>query len=104
MFIFVCNHYIFTLYDFEIISCEDIKLKFKLPRYIQTIYLFSQEDLKCLTVVNTLHLLSIKRAIQVLRQNDFNPLVLRRRPIPDEVSLFSRSSVLTEGGLTLEYG
>ena len=45
------------------------------------------EDLVSLKVTNTMHHLSIKRAIQVLRLNTFNPICLKRRPSPDEVSL-----------------
>ena len=44
------------------------------------------EDLIALKVVNTLHHLSIRRGIQVLRINDFNPACLKRRPVPEEVS------------------
>ncbi len=44
-----------------------------------------QEDLVGLKVTNTLHHLSIKSGIQVLRQNNFSPSCLKRRPAPDEV-------------------
>lgn len=42
------------------------------------------EDLLSLKVTNELHHVSIKRAIQVLRLNNFNPACLKRRPSPDE--------------------
>lgn len=45
---------------------------------------FLQDDLLSLKVVSVLHHLSIKRAIQVLRINNFEPNCLRRRP-SDEV-------------------
>ena len=38
-----------------------------------------------LKVTNSLHHLSIKSGIQVLRQNNFSPSCLKRRPAPDEV-------------------
>lgn len=44
----------------------------------------SQEDLLSLKVGSVLHHLSIKRAIQVLRLNSYEPSCLRRRP-SDEV-------------------
>lgn len=44
-----------------------------------------QDDLLSLKVVSVLHHLSIKRAIQVLRINNFEPNCLRRRP-SDEVA------------------
>ena len=44
-----------------------------------------QEDLVGLKVTNSLHHLSIKSGIQVLRQNNFSPSCLKRRPAPDEV-------------------
>lgn len=47
--------------------------------------LLSQEDLLSLKVGSVLHHLSIKRAIQVLRLNSYDPNCLRRRP-SDEVS------------------
>lgn len=47
--------------------------------------LVSQEDLLSLKVGSVLHHLSIKRAIQVLRLNAYEPSCLRRRP-SDEVS------------------
>lgn len=46
---------------------------------------FLQDDLLSLKVVSVLHHLSIKRAIQVLRINNFEPNCLRRRP-SDEVA------------------
>lgn len=45
-----------------------------------------QDDLLSLKVVSVLHHLSIKRAIQVLRINNFEPNCLRRRP-SEEVEL-----------------
>ncbi|CAH1787238.1 unnamed protein product, partial [Owenia fusiformis] len=45
------------------------------------------EDLLALRVTNALHHVSIKRAIQVLRLNNFNPACLKRRPSPDESNL-----------------
>ena len=44
-----------------------------------------QEDLFNLRVTNEVHHVSIKRGIQILRLNNFNPNCLRRRPAPDEV-------------------
>lgn len=44
-----------------------------------------QDDLLSLKVGSVLHHLSIKRAIQVLRLNNYEPNCLRRRP-SDEVS------------------
>jgi hypothetical protein len=37
-----------------------------------------------LNITNELHHLSIKRAIQVLRLNGFNPTCIKRRPSPDD--------------------
>ena len=51
--------------------------------------LFLQDDLVGLKVTNSLHHLSIKSGIQVLRQNNFNPACLKRRPAPDEVGTCS---------------
>lgn len=48
-------------------------------------FFFFQDDLLSLKVVSVLHHLSIKRAIQVLRINNFEPNCLRRRP-SDEVA------------------
>ncbi|CAF1300374.1 unnamed protein product [Didymodactylos carnosus] len=42
------------------------------------------EDLMYLNITNELHHLSIKRAIQVLRLNGFNPSCLKRRPANDD--------------------
>ncbi|GFR70337.1 liprin-beta-1 [Elysia marginata] len=42
------------------------------------------EDLFNLRVSNEVHHVSIKRGIQILRLNNFNPNCLRRRPAPDE--------------------
>ncbi|XP_055957605.1 liprin-beta-1-like isoform X4 [Patella vulgata] len=43
------------------------------------------DDLLALRVSNELHHISIKRGIQVLRLNNFDPQCLRRRPSPDEI-------------------
>lgn len=45
------------------------------------------DELLVLKVNNTLHHLSVKRAIQVLRLNDFSAACLKRRPAPEEGSL-----------------
>ncbi|XP_060560894.1 liprin-beta-1-like isoform X7 [Ruditapes philippinarum] len=45
------------------------------------------EDLLALKVSNELHHYSIKRGIQILRLNNFNPGCLKRRPSPDEGTL-----------------
>lgn len=45
-----------------------------------------QEDLMSLKVNNEVHHLSIKRGIQILRLNSFNPNCLQRRPKPEDVS------------------
>ena len=50
-----------------------------------------QEDLLGLKVTNSLHHLSIKSGIQVLRQNNFSPACLKRRPAPDEVRTHSNT-------------
>jgi len=42
------------------------------------------EDIIYLNITNELHHLSIKRAIQVLRLNGFNPTCIKRRPAPDD--------------------
>jgi hypothetical protein len=42
------------------------------------------DDLVGLKVANTLHHLSFRRGIEVLRMNNFNPVCLKRRPSPDE--------------------
>ncbi|CAF3904556.1 unnamed protein product [Adineta steineri] len=42
------------------------------------------EDIVYLNITNELHHLSIKRAIQVLRLNGFNPTCIKRRPSPDD--------------------
>ncbi|CAF3678346.1 unnamed protein product [Rotaria sp. Silwood1] len=42
------------------------------------------EDIINLNITNELHHLSIKRSIQVLRFNNFNPTYLKRRPSPDD--------------------
>ena len=43
-----------------------------------------KEDIIYLNITNELHHLSIKRAIQVLRLNGFNPTYVKRRPGPDD--------------------
>lgn len=54
------------------------------------LYNLTNEDLIHLNVHSELHHISIKRAIQVLRLNDFNPNCLKRRPTADEkVNLIS---------------
>lgn len=45
------------------------------------------DDLLALKVTNELHHISIRRGIQVLRANAYNPQCLRRRPSPDEGQL-----------------
>jgi hypothetical protein len=45
------------------------------------------DDLASLGVINALHHLSIKRGIQALRINKFNPICLKRRPTADEGNL-----------------
>ncbi len=45
---------------------------------------FLKEDIIYLNITNELHHLSIKRAIQVLRLNGFNPTCIKRRPSPDD--------------------
>ncbi|CAF0996093.1 unnamed protein product [Rotaria sordida] len=42
------------------------------------------EDLINLNITNELHHLSIKRSIQILRYNNFNPIYIRRRPTSDD--------------------
>ena len=44
------------------------------------------EDLLHLRVTNSMHHLSIKSGIQVLRNNDFSQNCLKRRPTQDDVS------------------
>ncbi|XP_025088369.1 liprin-beta-1-like isoform X2 [Pomacea canaliculata] len=44
------------------------------------------DDLLALKVTNELHHISIKRGIQILRLNAFNPSCLRRRPFPEELN------------------
>ncbi|XP_064603537.1 liprin-beta-1-like isoform X2 [Liolophura sinensis] len=45
------------------------------------------EDLLHLKVTSELHHTSIKRGIQILRLNNFNPTCLRRRPLPEEAEV-----------------
>lgn len=51
-----------------------------------------QDDLLSLKVVSVLHHLSIKRAIQVLRLNNFEPNCLRRRPSDEVTTLNANTS------------
>lgn len=62
-----------------------------------------QDDLLSLKVVSVLHHLSIKRAIQVLRINGFEPNCLRRRP-SDEVTHVGRDVAGQGGRLLLHAG
>nr|KAG5700320.1 hypothetical protein BaRGS_002666 [Batillaria attramentaria] len=65
-----------------------------LPQYKDTFYdaridgrmlhYLTVEDLLALKVTNELHHISLKRGIQILRLNGFNPGCLRRRPFPEE--------------------
>lgn len=59
-----------------------------------------QDDLLSLKVVSVLHHLSIKRAIQVLRINNFEPNCLRRRP-SDEVLLWDETLKISPLGIFL---
>jgi hypothetical protein len=52
----------------------------------------TNEDLYSMNIQSELHYLSIKRAIHVLRLNDFNPQCLRRRPSGDD--LLDKSEVI----------
>ncbi|KAL5007504.1 hypothetical protein ScPMuIL_016310 [Solemya velum] len=47
------------------------------------------DDLLALKVVNELHHISLKRGIQVLRLNGYNPQCLKRRPSPEEGHLLN---------------
>ncbi|XP_044850286.1 liprin-beta-1 isoform X3 [Mauremys mutica] len=64
------------------------------------LHYMSVDDLLSLKVVSVLHHLSIKRAIQVLRINNFEPNCLRRRPsdenniTPSEVSQWTNHRVM----------
>ncbi|XP_021247971.1 liprin-beta-1 isoform X3 [Numida meleagris] len=64
------------------------------------LHYMSVDDLLSLKVVSVLHHLSIKRAIQVLRINNFEPNCLRRRPsdennvIPSEVTQWTNHRVM----------
>ncbi|NWV20434.1 LIPB1 protein, partial [Origma solitaria] len=64
------------------------------------LHYMSVDDLLCLKVVSVLHHLSIKRAIQVLRINNFEPNCLRRRPsdennvTPSEVTQWTNHRVM----------
>ncbi|KAK4300899.1 hypothetical protein Pmani_026926 [Petrolisthes manimaculis] len=42
------------------------------------------DDLSFLRLTNLLHVTSLKRGIQVLREHNFDPSVLKRRSVPDE--------------------
>ncbi|KAK7487843.1 hypothetical protein BaRGS_00020890 [Batillaria attramentaria] len=67
-----------------------------LPQYKDTFYdaridgrmlhYLTVEDLLALKVTNELHHISLKRGIQILRLNGFNPGCLRRRPFPEELN------------------
>ncbi|XP_041366133.1 liprin-beta-1-like isoform X3 [Gigantopelta aegis] len=48
------------------------------------LHFMTVEDLLSLRVSNELHHISLKRGIQVLRVNGFNPQCLKRRPSPEE--------------------
>uniref|UniRef100_A0A8C3Q3F7 PPFIA binding protein 1 n=1 Tax=Chrysolophus pictus TaxID=9089 RepID=A0A8C3Q3F7_CHRPC len=64
------------------------------------LHYMSIDDLLSLKVVSVLHHLSIKRAIQVLRMNNFEPNCLRRRPsdennvTPSEVTQWTNHRVM----------
>ncbi|XP_031453046.1 liprin-beta-1 isoform X2 [Phasianus colchicus] len=64
------------------------------------LHYMSVDDLLSLKVVSVLHHLSIKRAIQVLRMNNFEPNCLRRRPsdennvTPSEVTQWTNHRVM----------
>uniref|UniRef100_A0A7M4EB61 PPFIA binding protein 1 n=1 Tax=Crocodylus porosus TaxID=8502 RepID=A0A7M4EB61_CROPO len=64
------------------------------------LHYMSVDDLLSLKVVSVLHHLSIKRAIQVLRINNFEPNCLRRRPsdenniMPSEVTQWTNHRVM----------
>ncbi|KAL7982792.1 hypothetical protein Chor_005195 [Crotalus horridus] len=70
-----------------------------LPQY-KTQFDEGKDDLLSLKVLSVLHHLSIKRAIQVLRINNFEPNCLRRRPsdenniTPSEVSQWTNHRVM----------
>ncbi|XP_069133209.1 liprin-beta-1-like [Argopecten irradians] len=51
------------------------------------LHFLTVDDLLALKVTSELHHVSIKRGIQVLRSNNYNPQCLRRRPSPDEGQL-----------------
>ncbi|KAK3581545.1 hypothetical protein CHS0354_031887 [Potamilus streckersoni] len=75
-----------------------------LPQYKDTFYdarvdgrmlhVLTVDDLLALKVTNELHHFSIKRGIQILRVNSFNPMCLRRRPTQDEVGTIKREGAL----------
>jgi hypothetical protein len=46
--------------------------------------LFLKEDIIYLNITNELHHLCLKRSIQVLRLNNFNPTCIKRRPSSDD--------------------
>ncbi|XP_064021863.1 liprin-beta-1 isoform X8 [Pogoniulus pusillus] len=64
------------------------------------LHYMSMDDLMSLKVVSVLHHLSIKRAIQILRMNNFEPNCLRRRPsdenniTPSEVTQWTNHRVM----------
>ncbi|XP_076313253.1 liprin-beta 1 isoform X2 [Tachypleus tridentatus] len=51
------------------------------------------EDLFNLKVFNQLHHISVKRGIQVLRENSFEPFCLKRRSLPDESKAYDSREV-----------
>uniref|UniRef100_A0AAX7VQ70 SAM domain-containing protein n=1 Tax=Astatotilapia calliptera TaxID=8154 RepID=A0AAX7VQ70_ASTCA len=59
----------------------------------RTLHYMTVEDLLSLKVGSVLHHLSIKRAIQVLRLNSYDPNCLRRRP-SDEISQWTNHRVM----------
>ncbi len=46
--------------------------------------MFVKEDIIYLNITNELHHLCLKRSIQVLRLNNFNPICIKRRPSSDD--------------------
>ncbi|KAF5912582.1 hypothetical protein HPG69_004254 [Diceros bicornis minor] len=72
----------------------------RMLHYMTVKCVISKDDLLSLKVVSVLHHLSIKRAIQVLRINNFEPNCLRRRPsdensiTPSEVQQWTNHRVM----------
>lgn len=64
---------------------------YSLELFIESLvsYFVPQDDLLSLKVGSVLHHLSIKRAIQVLRLNTYEPNCLRRRPSDEVLAAFS---------------